>query len=82
MVFSFSLQFYPITDKAENIQRIKTNEENACVCLDAGCCLVNTFKRLGGTKLFRTGPQPPNNMLLMGLWGNLTARTQLNLMID
>ena len=39
-------QFNHITDKAENNKRIKRNEENVCVCLDAGWCMVSTFKRL------------------------------------
>ena len=42
------IQFYHITDKAENNQRIKRNKENmcVCVCLNDGWCLVSTFKRL------------------------------------
>jgi hypothetical protein len=43
--YTRKLQFYHITDKAENNQRIKRNEE-MCVCLDAGWCSVNTFKWL------------------------------------
>jgi len=27
------IQFYHITDKAENNQRIKRNKENVCVCV-------------------------------------------------
>ena len=43
------IQFYQITDKAENIKRIQRNEENVCVCvcvcvcMDAGWCLVSTL---------------------------------------
>ena len=29
------IQFYHIRDKAENIQRIKRNEEKVCVCVCA-----------------------------------------------
>ena len=40
------IQFDHKTDKAENNQRIKRNEEKVCVCLDVGGCLVSicTFK--------------------------------------
>jgi hypothetical protein len=42
------IQFYHITDKAKNNQRIKEMRKTCvcvCVCLDAGWCLVSTFKR-------------------------------------
>jgi len=45
------IQFYHIRDKAENNQRIQEMRKTCvcvcvCVCLDAGWCLVSTFKRL------------------------------------
>ena len=39
------IQFYHITDKPENNQRIKeTRKKYVYVCLDAGWCLVSTLK--------------------------------------
>ena len=49
------IQFYHITDKAKNNQRIKRNEENVCVfvcvCVRARVCVCVCVWMLGGDRL-------------------------------